>query len=253
MLKSIAYSLGRLYGRFPTPARVIAIGLLVFAFVWALSPYFLYSFAGHAMTTSLVLVVLAALAFWLYRRSRTGRAPALDISHLPEQFVVLDLETTGLDASKNQIIEIGAIRVNRSSDRHDTYQNLIKAKRKLPKKIVELTGITDDLLTSDGVELEDALKEFSAFVGDLRLVSFNADFDMSFLHNAAAQHGIEFRNPTSCALKLARRAWPGRGSFRLVDLAIDGKLSMSNQHRALGDCERALHVYIAAASKLRSV
>ncbi|MBB1116157.1 3'-5' exonuclease [Stenotrophomonas sp. W1S232] len=205
------------------------------------------------MTTLLILLVLGAITYWLYRRSRTSGAPEINISHLPEQFVVFDLETTGLDPSKHQIIEIGAIRVNRSSDRHDTYQNLIKAKRKLPKKIVELTGITDDLLKSDGVALDEALKEFSTFVGELRLISFNADFDLAFLHSAAAQHGIEFRNPTSCALKMARRAWPKRGSFRLIDLARDGKLSMSNQHRALGDCERALHVYIAAASKLRAV
>ena len=205
------------------------------------------------MTTLLILLVLAAIGYWLYRRTRPAGAPAIDISHLPEQFVVFDLETTGLDASKHQIIEIGAIRVNRNSDSHDTYQSLVTSKRKLPKKIVELTGITDEMLKSNGVSLEEALKEFSDFVGDLRLISFNTDFDLAFLHNAAAQHGFEFRNPTSCALKMARRAWPSRASFRLIDLARDGKLSMSNQHRALGDCERALHVYIAAASKLRSV
>ncbi len=205
------------------------------------------------MTALLTLIILAAIGYWLYSGSRASASAPIDISHLPDQFVVFDLETTGLDASKHQIIEIGAIRVNRSSDTHDTYQNLVRAKRKLPKKIVELTGITDELLKSDGVPLEDALNAFADFLGDLRLVSFNADFDLAFLHNAATEHGLEFRNPTSCALKMARRAWPKRASFRLNDLARDGNLSMSNQHRALGDCERALHVYIAAASKLRAV
>src|SRR3546814_13292423 len=85
------------------------------------------------MTTLLILIVLAAIGYWLYSRSRTGDAPTIDISHLPEQFVVFDLETTGLDASKHQIIEIGAIRVNRNSDRHATYTSLITAKRKLHK------------------------------------------------------------------------------------------------------------------------
>src|SRR3546814_659022 len=170
------------------------------------------------MTTLLILIVLAAIGYWLYSRSRTGDAPTIDISHLPEQFVVFDLETTGLDASKHQIIEIGAIRVNRNSDRHDTYQSLITAKRKLPKKIVELTGITDELLKSDGVALEEALRGFAEFVGNLRLISFNTDFDLAFLHNAAAQHRIEFRNPTSCALKMARRAWPRRSEEHTSEL-----------------------------------
>ena len=204
------------------------------------------------METLLLLIVIATVCYWLFTRSRQTAAP-IDITHLPAQFVIFDLKTTGLDPSKHQIIEIGAIRVNRDSNQHDTYQNLVFAKRKLPKKIVELTGITDELLKSDGVSLEEALNGFAAFVGDLRLVSFNADFDLPFLHNAAAQHNLQFSNPTSCALKMARRAWPKRQSFRLADLARDGNLSLSNQHRALGDCERALHVYIAAASKLRSV
>ncbi len=204
------------------------------------------------MTTLLVLVVLAALAYWLYTSNRTA-APPIDISHLPNQFVVFDFETTGLDASKHQIIEIGAIRVNRDSDRHDTYHTLIRAKRKLPKKIVDLTGITDDMLKAQGVPLDQALREFADFTKDLRLVSFNTDFDLAFLHSAAAAHGLEFRNPTSCALKMARRAWPSRTSFRLMDLARDGKLTTALPHRAMGDCERALQVYIAAASKLRSV
>ena len=202
------------------------------------------------METFLLLIAIAVVGYWLYMRSRKV-VSSVDISHLPVQFVVFDLETTGLDPSKHQIIEIGAIRVNRDSNQHDTYQTLVLAKRKLPKKIVELTGITDELLKSDGVQLEEALSGFAAFVGDLRLVSFNTDFDLPFLNNAAAQYNLQFRNQTSCALKMARRAWPKRQSFRLADLARDGNLSSSNQHRALGDCERALHVYIAAASKLR--
>ena len=204
------------------------------------------------MGTLLLLVAIAAIAYWYFSHCKQKALP-VDISHLPERFVVFDLETTGLDSTKHQIIEIGAIRVNRTSDNHETYQNLVLAKRKLPKKIIELTGITDELLKSEGVPIEQALREFADFAGDLRLVSFNSDFDLPFLHNAASQHGLEFRNPTSCALKMARKAWPKRQSFRLMDLARDGNLSLHNQHRALGDCERALHVYIAAASKLRVV
>jgi DNA polymerase III subunit epsilon len=202
------------------------------------------------MEVLLVLLIVAAVAFYLLK----GRRAVVSIAHLPERFVVFDLETTGLDAAKHEIIEIAAIRVNRDSTNHETIQALIKPTKKVPKKIVELTGITQDMLNRDGDAIDEALRSFAVFIGDLRLVSFNAEFDMAFLNAAAARCGMTpFNNPVSCALKMARRAWPGRKSYRLADIAKDGNLDSKGTHRALADCRRALTVYGAAASSLRSV
>ena len=198
------------------------------------------------------VVVIALVALVIYFL-RSRRVPQVSIAHLPERFVVFDLETTGLDPEKHEIIEIGAIRVNRDSINHDTFQSLVKPSKKVPKKITELTGINQSMLDTDGEPIESALRDFASFVGDLQLVSFNADFDLAFLHNAAAKHSLAFTNPVSCALKMARRAWPGRKSYRLADLAKDGNLSSDGTHRALGDCQRALIVYTAAASKLGTI
>jgi DNA polymerase III epsilon subunit family exonuclease len=198
----------------------------------------------------LAIIVIAVIAFYFWRSRAT---PKISIAHLPAQFVVFDLETTGLDPDKHEIIEIGAIRVNRDSINHDTFQSLVKPTRKVPKRITELTGINQAMLDSDGDSIESALQQFMSFVGALHLVSFNADFDMAFLKNAASRHSICVANPVSCALKMSRRAWPGRKSYRLADLAKDGNLSSAGTHRALGDCQRALIVYTAAASKLGSV
>ncbi len=198
-----------------------------------------------------VLVFFAiGLVVWLYFKFRSPKP--LDLSVLPAQFVVFDLETTGLDPTKHQIIEIGAVRVKRDSNLHDTFQTLVRVNRKLPSKIVSITGITDDLLASEGKSLESALNEFLDFCKDDRLVAFNADFDMAFLRNASAQFGLTIDNPVSCALKMARRAWPGRKSYRLVDLARDGNLSTKGVHRALTDCKLTMTVYASAGSKLRS-
>ena len=198
----------------------------------------------------LVLLVIAAVAFYLLK----GRRAVVSIAHLPERFVVFDLETTGLDAEKHEIIEIAAIRVNRDSTHHETIQSLVKPTKKVPKKIVELTGITQEMLDRDGDAIDEALRGFVVFVGDLRLVSFNAEFDMAFLNAATARCGMTpFSNPVSCALKMARRAWPGRKSYRLADIAKDGNLDSKDTHRALADCQRALTVYGAAASSLKSV
>jgi DNA polymerase III epsilon subunit family exonuclease len=192
-------------------------------------------------------VAAAALVWWLLRRSRSEPAPA-DLSALPEHFVVFDLETTGLDPSKHEIIEIGAIRVHRDAEDHQTFQALIVPKRRVPKKIIEITGITNEMVKSDGLALADALAEFRSFIGDLPLVAFNAAFDDSFLAAACeATSTGRFNNETCCALKLARRAWPYRTSFRLSELAKDGNPSAEGTHRALSDCRRTMVVYAAAA------
>lgn len=202
------------------------------------------------MELLLILFIVVGFAFFLLKRRRTA---VVLLDHLPERFIVFDLETTGLDAAKHEIIEIGAIRVNRDSINHETFQALVKPNKKIPNKIVELTGITQEMLDVDGGTIDETLRDFAAFVGDLRLVSFNADFDMAFLNAATAKCGLSpFNNPVSCALKMARRAWPGRKSYRLADIAKDGHLDSKNMHRALDDCQRALTVYGAAASKLRT-
>ena len=169
---------------------------------------------------------------------------------LPLVFVVLDLETTGLSPYSHEIIEIGAIRAKRDSNDHEAFHALVKPKRKIPKKITRLTGITQEMVDTQGCELEEAIKDFVSFIGDNPLVTYNAPFDMGFLQNAAKQFDLIIPNETSCALRMARRAWPGRTSYKLADLARDGNLSDEGTHRALGDCERALTIYCAAASIL---
>lgn len=169
---------------------------------------------------------------------------------VPERFVVFDLETTGLNPAQHEIIEIAAIKVSRDSDVHDYFQSLVKPLKRIPKGATQKNGITDDMVNKDGEPLETVLREFTEFIADLPLVSFNADFDMGFLERSAKRRGLVIRNRVSCALKMARSAWPGRESYRLGDLAKDGNLSLEDMHRALGDCKRTIFVYTAAAMKL---
>lgn len=197
----------------------------------------------------LIIIGLVVIGYIYFKAKR--KKP--DFSMLPAQFIVLDLETTGLDPIKHEIIEIGAVKVNRDSNNHSTFQALVKPNKKVPKKITEITRITQEMLESEGEEISSVLKELVDFIGDLRIVTFNAEFDMGFLNEAAKRHEIEFQNPVSCALKMARRAWPGLKSYKLAHLANAGGLSSKGNHRALKDCELAITVYTAAASKLGSV
>jgi DNA polymerase-3 subunit epsilon len=205
------------------------------------------------MEALLIIIVLAVVAYVLLR-GRKGDRQQIPMEYMPDACVVLDLETTGLDPTRHEIIEIAAIRYRKGSTTQDTLQALVKPTKKVPDKITKITGITQAMLDKEGEPLAQVLPQFTEFIGSLRLVTFNAEFDMASLETAYEKHGIaKPANPVSCALEMARRAWPRRKSFRLEHLANDGAFSEGKAHRALEDARRALIVYAAATAELRSV
>ncbi len=176
--------------------------------------------------------------------------PKIDWSNVPDEFVVVDLETTGLDAAKCKIIEIGAIKFNKESYVRDktvkTFQCLIKQDQKLPRKIVELTAITDAMLV-DGEQIKDALSDLFVFIGETPTVAYNAKFDLAFIKSEAKRNGLKlpeyFR--MDCALELAREAFPDAPNYRLATFASIMEITEIPAHRALNDCVVTMQVYIA--------
>lgn len=181
----------------------------------------------------------------------SGRAQKADGSaFLPDEFVVFDLETTGLSAATNEIIEFGAIRVARNAESHLTFQSLVKPRREVSAEITRLTGISQEMLNAQGRPISEVLPLFLEFVGDCPLVAYNASFDMSFVRHAARRCGLSFPNPYTCALQKSRKAWPELHGHKLVDLARLHNLKTIDNHRALGDCGRTVHIFIQAVELL---
>jgi DNA polymerase-3 subunit epsilon len=214
----------------------------------------------------IIIVGLLAAIYWYYdikeksqptknrssssaRNSNRSRGKAAKQDPL-KGFVVVDVETTGLHAAKNKIIEIAAIKIlDLNAKEHDTIQHLIKIKGKVPQRIVEITGITDSML-KDGVDIETAIKNLKDFCGDLPLVAYNADFDKGFLVAAANTVPIEINNEFHCALLMARKAFPGHSSYKLTAIAEHAGIETDGAHRAMQDCVMTVHVYDAALRKL---
>jgi DNA polymerase III subunit epsilon len=184
------------------------------------------------------------------RRPRFHREKRSSGPLVPDQFIVLDLETTGFSPSKDEIIEIGAIRVTRGSDEAEAFHTLVQIQRRIPPLLSEMTGITQKMINSEGTPLGEALNGLIAFIGDLPIVTYGASFDMEFLQSAASRHGLLVNNRYSCALQLARRAWPELDSHKLEDMAEHLKLPTGQQHRAIQDCQRALPIFVEAVVKL---
>ena len=160
-----------------------------------------------------------------------------------DSFVFLDLETTGLNPAEDSIIEFAAIRVERNQA-SARFTCLAQYERKLPQTVVDLTGITSQLLQKQGVPLKQALQSFLDFIGKDKLVGYNIAFDIEFLRASCTRFGLPpLTNPCTDLLSLARRRIYDVPNYQLSTLANFLKLPFQEAHRALNDCELMLHLY----------
>ena len=154
-----------------------------------------------------------------------------DIS-LQDEYVAFDLETTGL-YSRDTIIEIGAVRV-RNGVEVDRFQSFVNPGKPLHPKIVELTGITDDMVHG-APSIEEVMPRFREFVGESVLVAHNADFDANFVRRACEKLGISWNFTYVDTLTLAQCLMPQLNRFRLDIVAKELSLDDFNHHRAGDD------------------
>lgn len=150
------------------------------------------------------------------------------------EYVVFDIETTGLSVTDNKIIELAGIKM-RDGQEIGRFETFVNPHEPIPYNIQQLTNITDDMVR-DAPELEPKLKEFIEFVGDAVLVAHNARFDVGFIQHSCKQLGLPpVENPALDTLELARFLHPTMKNHRLNTLAALYKVSLENHHRAIDD------------------
>jgi len=153
-----------------------------------------------------------------------------------DTYVVFDVETTGLSAVYDTIIELAAVKV-RGGEIVDRFESFANPHRPLSATIINLTHITDDML-QDAPEVEAVLKRFHTWVGDDVLVAHNASFDMGFLNMGYTKVGLEkASNPVIDTLELGRFLYPEMKNHRLNTLAKKLDVELTQHHRAIYDAE----------------
>ncbi|WP_059004255.1 3'-5' exonuclease [Bittarella massiliensis (ex Durand et al. 2017)] len=137
------------------------------------------------------------------------------VSHIPEltfnnitpkgtyqEFVSVDVETTGLSAAKDRIIQISAIRFERGEAK-EAFTSFVNPGRSLPDNIKSLTGISDELL-QESPKIDEILPSFDKFVGGSPLVAHNAEFDIKFLF-ASGSSILDEKRKIFCTLKQSQK------------------------------------------------
>lgn len=170
-----------------------------------------------------------------------------------KNYVVFDLETTGLSPITNEIIEIGALKI-KDGKIVDTFEVLIKPSKKITKKITDINGITNEMV-ADAESINDVLPKFIDFIEKLTLVAHNAKFDYGFVNeNYKRIYGKEFRRKKTCTMEMYRKWYKDQWgekpySAKLGDIVIElleidaYSEYKKNSHRGLNDAMFTNKIY----------
>jgi len=173
----------------------------------------------------------------------------LDLDLKDAEFSVLDVETTGLSARNNRVIEIGIVKV-KNLKIVDKYSTLINPGCDIPYFITQFTGIGNSDVESSP-SFYDTAEEIEEFIGNSVISGHNLSFDEGFLRYEFIRNGYEpLSNLNVCTMKLSRKAFPELKSKSLASVSTHLRINNKNSHRALSDAETTAKVLIKLIKKL---
>ena len=164
-----------------------------------------------------------------------------------QDYVVIDLEMTGLNPKTDKILELAAVRM-RGGREVAAYSKLVNPQVPLSEKVIELTGITAKEAEA-GASADESVAEFLEFLGDDVLVGQNVIFDYSFLKQWAVNHKCPLEKVAVDTLKLARVFLPAEQKKDLESLCAYFAVERVHAHRALDDARETAQIF----EKLKSL
>lgn len=159
----------------------------------------------------------------------------LDMSK--KQIVAIDLETTGLNVMTDKIISIGAVKKNESG-KDEQFYKLVRVDTDIQEKITKLTGISSNLLATEGIELDSALSQLKEFIGTSVIIGYNLRFDQEFLSYAfrkTNQHGLS--NQMIDLMTIVKKKNKFLDNYRLSTVLKEYSIKNLKPHQALSDAQ----------------
>jgi DNA polymerase III epsilon subunit len=165
-------------------------------------------------------------------------------------FVVIDVETTGLEPERERVCEVGAIRLVGGKE-EKRFHSLVQPRHPISEGARAKHGISDEML--QGAPTFDKIApDLRQFMSGSILVAQNAEFDLAFLNAEFVRAGMtKLALPALDTILLARKVKPGLPTYNLDTLAVHFKVSFKERHRSLGDCEVTGHIFWQCVEALR--
>ena len=168
-----------------------------------------------------------------------------------KSFVVIDIETDGLDKEKDVIIEIGAVKSEGGII--SEFQSLMSYEGILPKHIVAITGITTNMLQNSGKSAKSVLKEFIDFIGDRDIIGYNVNFDIEFIDIALSKLELEkLKNKRYDLMKFVKNEKLFLTNYKLQTVIKEYGVGDEVPHRALEDA-RLIYKLAVKVNKFRDL
>ncbi len=177
-----------------------------------------------------------------------GASAAQEKEDIPS-ITSIDLETTGLDHTKDEIIAMGAVKTG-ADKKEQSFLRYIRIETTIPHSIVSLTGITDTLLRDQGVSLETAICELYDFLGDSVIVGYAAAFDDNFLRSACkkVQHPL-FKNRIVDIMPIVKKDMMFLKNYKLTTVLPAYQIQNPHPHDALSDATATLQLAMQLIKK----
>lgn len=162
---------------------------------------------------------------------------------VPSDYVVIDIETTGLDPTQDEIIEVACLKII-NNNLSDQRSYLVKISVPIPSHITKLTGIDDALIQKEGRKLAHVISDIVEFIGDYPIIAHNVKFDLAFIYSACEQLGLPPPSGSTIDTQsLAKKKIRNVMNYKLQTLAESCGFSFQRPHRALNDCITTLNLY----------
>ncbi|MBQ1388913.1 MAG: type I-E CRISPR-associated endoribonuclease Cas2 [Clostridia bacterium] len=163
-------------------------------------------------------------------------------------YILLDIETTGLSKEKDDILEIGFVKI--SGGKIISQRSFLINVEKIPDEIVKLTGITPEMVQSEGVDLKTALEETFDIIDDKNVLIYNADFDLGFLKKGAESCDVDLPDIHLLdVFELAKKMIRSAPNHKLETVAVQLGIEKKQNHRAVEDCLLMNEVYLKLNEK----
>ncbi len=161
---------------------------------------------------------------------------------IDSEYVVFDIETTGLSQKHNKIIEIGAVKL-KNGEVTDRFSHFVNPEIPIPYQIEQLTSINDEMVINEPT-IDVILPQFIDFCGDAIVVAHNASFDTGFIKKNAADMGLSFNNTIMDTMTLSHILLPELGKFTLDRVCKALNIKNEHHHRAVDDAEATAKIFM---------